>query len=145
MARPATWSTRPPSASTTDTVGPPLTVHGSKLPSSKSSLQIASLTKPSPQGFGAFLASSGWKSQRTGSVRISTAATALVTWAQSSPVIGWPTRSAQDCSKASAASVKFDAGVRYADWARHQMLAALSSPMPEMVWPLKVPPSTVSA
>ena len=85
--------------------------------------------KPSPQVAGASLASSALKLHFTGSVRISVAAVAAWTDAQSaaaigvaatgvapgavvSLLIGWPTRSAQDCSNALAASMKLDCGVR---------------------------------
>src|SRR6478672_9105808 len=64
---------------------------------------------------GGFFASSGWKLHCVGGLRISTATRALATWAQSelvmtspdgAPVVSdlrlAPTRSAQDCSSASA-------------------------------------------
>ncbi len=130
-------------------------------PSSKSSLHSTSSAKPAPQVAGAFLSRSAVNSHFTGSVRISVAAMAAWTDAQSPAVmgvaatgvalgsvvswlIGCPTRSTHDCSKAVAASMKLDCGVRYAVWARHQIAAALSRPRPVTVWPLKVPPSTTS-
>ncbi len=53
-----------------------------------------------------------------------------------SSLIGSPTRSVHDVASAVANSEKFDDGVRYAVCARHQIAAALSRPMPVMVWPL---------
>ena len=85
--------------------------------------------------------SSGWKLHCTGSLRSSTAAIMVATWAQSAAAIVWsgsgagasvssgdpavlrpstvsPTRSAQEAVSASAWSAKSVVGVWYTDWAR---------------------------